>query len=46
MIRSLCRVVVFAGDISPIDVITHMPILCEENHIPYVYVPSKEVSAQ
>ena len=32
---------VIAGDISPIDVITHLPILCEENDVPYVYVPSK-----
>ncbi|TPX40745.1 hypothetical protein SeMB42_g03978 [Synchytrium endobioticum] len=35
-------VVVIAGDISPIDVITHIPILCEENNVPYCYVPSKE----
>ncbi|TPX35083.1 hypothetical protein SmJEL517_g02507 [Synchytrium microbalum] len=35
-------VVIIAGDISPIDVITHIPILCEENNVPYVYVPSKE----
>ncbi|KAL6982469.1 hypothetical protein U1Q18_043841 [Sarracenia purpurea var. burkii] len=33
---------VIAGNISPIDVITHLPILCEEADIPYVYVPSKE----
>ncbi|XP_051122849.1 H/ACA ribonucleoprotein complex subunit 2-like protein [Andrographis paniculata] len=33
---------VIAGNISPIDVITHVPILCEEANIPYVYVPSKE----
>lgn len=32
---------VLAGDISPIDVITHLPILCEENDVPYCYVPSK-----
>ena len=38
----LDRLVVLAGDISPIDVITHVPILCEEAGIPYVYVPSKE----
>ncbi|KAL0304054.1 UNVERIFIED_CONTAM: H/ACA ribonucleoprotein complex subunit-like protein [Sesamum radiatum] len=37
--RGLC---VIAGNISPIDVITHVPILCEEANIPYVYVPSKE----
>lgn len=37
------RICVIAGDISPIDVITHLPVLCEENDIPYIYVPSKEV---
>ena len=34
--------VIIAGDISPIDVITHVPVLCEENSVPYVFVPSKE----
>jgi ribosomal protein L7Ae-like RNA K-turn-binding protein len=38
-----CRICVIAGDISPVDVITHLPVLCEENDIPYIYVPSKEV---
>ncbi|PIA63377.1 hypothetical protein AQUCO_00201011v1 [Aquilegia coerulea] len=37
--KGLC---VIAGNISPIDVITHVPILCEEADIPYVYVTSKE----
>ncbi|KAJ3212148.1 snoRNA-binding protein [Clydaea vesicula] len=35
-------VVFIAGDINPIDVITHVPVLCEESDVPYVYVPSKE----
>lgn len=39
-----CSFCVIAGNISPIDVITHVPILCEESNIPYIYVPSKEVS--
>lgn len=34
--------VLIAGDISPIDVIAHLPILCEDKEIPYCYVPSKE----
>ncbi|KAH3788475.1 H/ACA ribonucleoprotein complex subunit 2-like protein isoform X2 [Dreissena polymorpha] len=34
--------VVFAGDISPIDVYCHMPVTCEEAGLPYCYVPSKE----
>jgi H/ACA ribonucleoprotein complex subunit 2 len=32
---------VLAGDISPIDVISHIPGLCEELSIPYCYVSSK-----
>ncbi|KAK1292298.1 H/ACA ribonucleoprotein complex subunit 2-like protein [Acorus calamus] len=37
--KGLC---IIAGNISPIDVITHVPILCEEAEIPYIYVHSKE----
>uniref|UniRef100_A0A7S2UX33 H/ACA ribonucleoprotein complex subunit 2 n=1 Tax=Fibrocapsa japonica TaxID=94617 RepID=A0A7S2UX33_9STRA len=37
--KGLC---IIAGDISPIDVISHIPILCEEASIPYIYVPSKQ----
>jgi H/ACA ribonucleoprotein complex subunit 2 len=32
---------ILAGDISPVDVLTHLPIMCEERNIPYFYVPSK-----
>ena len=35
-------VVILAGNVTPIDVITHIPILCEESNIPYIFVPSKE----
>ncbi|KAH9831299.1 H/ACA ribonucleoprotein complex subunit 2-like [Teratosphaeria destructans] len=34
-------VVVLAADISPMDVISHIPVLCEDHGIPYVYVPSR-----
>lgn len=37
--KGLC---IIAGDISPIDVICHIPIYCEEKAVPYIYVPSKE----
>lgn len=39
------RICILAGDISPIDVLTHIPIICEDHHIPYIYVPSKDVSS-
>lgn len=32
---------VIAGDISPLDVIAHFAGLCEDNDVPYIYVPSK-----
>ena len=35
------RVVVIAADISPIDVLSHLPILCEDKGIPYIYVKSR-----
>ncbi|ORY74352.1 50S ribosomal protein L30e-like protein, partial [Protomyces lactucae-debilis] len=34
--------VVIAGDISPIDVISHIPVLCEDHGIKYIYTPGKE----
>jgi H/ACA ribonucleoprotein complex subunit 2 len=37
---------VIAGDISPIDVVTPIPVLCEDHGIPYVFVSSKEALGQ
>ncbi|CAI7739730.1 unnamed protein product [Closterium sp. NIES-54] len=36
--RGVC---VLGGDVSPIDVISHLPVVCEEANIPYTYVPSR-----
>jgi len=33
--------VIIAGDISPMDVIMHFPVLCEEHNVPYLYVRSR-----
>merc|ERR1711911_351574 len=33
--------VVFAGDVTPVDIMCHMPAVCEEKNIPYVYTPSR-----
>lgn len=33
---------ILAGDIYPLDVISHIPILLEEKEIPYIFVPSKQ----
>ncbi|EEQ30170.1 non-histone protein [Microsporum canis CBS 113480] len=34
-------IVVLAADISPMDVISHIPVLCEDHGIPYIYVSSR-----
>jgi H/ACA ribonucleoprotein complex subunit 2 len=33
--------VIIAADISPIDVLSHLPILCEDKGIAYIYVRSR-----
>ncbi|XP_065359617.1 H/ACA ribonucleoprotein complex subunit 2-like protein [Calliphora vicina] len=33
--------VIFAGDVTPIDVMCHLPAVCEEKGISYVYTPSR-----
>jgi H/ACA ribonucleoprotein complex subunit 2 len=32
---------ILAGDVYPLDVISHLPILLEEHGVPYLFVPSK-----
>ncbi|XP_069507654.1 H/ACA ribonucleoprotein complex subunit 2 [Ambystoma mexicanum] len=34
-------ILVLAGDTQPIEVYCHLPIMCEDRSIPYVYIPSK-----
>ena len=33
--------VIFAGDVTPIEVMCHLPAVCEEKGIPYTYTPSR-----
>jgi len=40
--RGQAKLVVMAEDVSPEEILAHMPLLCEEKNIPYTYVPSKE----
>ncbi|KAI8978085.1 hypothetical protein BDB01DRAFT_746893 [Pilobolus umbonatus] len=34
-------IVIIASDISPVDVVSHLPVLCEDHNVPYVFVTSK-----
>ena len=40
--RGQAKLVVIAEDVDPPEVVAHLPLLCEERKISYVFVPSKE----
>ncbi|MEM1619492.1 MAG: 50S ribosomal protein L7Ae [Fervidicoccaceae archaeon] len=40
--RGLAKLVVIAEDVDPPEVVAHLPLLCDEKKVPYVYVPSKK----
>ena len=40
--RGQAKLVVIAEDVDPPEVIAHLPFLCDERKIPYVFVPSKD----
>ena len=37
----MSSLVVLAGNIYPVDVISHIPVYCEDRNIPYIFVPTK-----
>ena len=39
--RGQAKLVVIAEDVDPPEVVAHLPLLCEERKIPYIFVPSK-----
>ncbi|XP_023609714.1 H/ACA ribonucleoprotein complex subunit 2 isoform X2 [Myotis lucifugus] len=34
-------IMILAGDTLPIEVYCHLPVMCEDRNLPYVYIPSK-----
>ncbi|MDR0888160.1 MAG: 50S ribosomal protein L7Ae [Candidatus Methanoplasma sp.] len=39
--RGDAAIVIMAVDVNPPEILAHLPALCEERNVPYVYVPSK-----
>lgn len=39
--RGIAKLVVIATDVEPKEVVMHLPALCDEKKIPYVFVASK-----
>ena len=40
--RAHAKLVVIAEDVDPPEVVAHLPILCDERKIPFVFVSSKQ----
>jgi large subunit ribosomal protein L7Ae len=40
--RGLAKLIVIATDVSPEEVVMHLPVLCDEKRVPCSFVPSKE----
>lgn len=40
--RKIAFLVYIAEDVSPPEIVMHLPLLCEENKISYTYVPTKD----
>ena len=39
--RGISEIIVMAADVSPIEIVLHLPLLCEDKNVPYIFVPSK-----
>jgi len=40
--RGITKLVIMAEDVSPEEILMHIPVLCKEKEVPYTYVTSKE----
>ncbi len=40
--RGLAKLVVIAKDVSPKEILMHLPLLCEEKGVPLIIISSKE----
>jgi large subunit ribosomal protein L7Ae len=39
--RGVAKLVIIAEDVEPPEVVAHLPIICEERNVPYVFVPAR-----
>jgi large subunit ribosomal protein L7Ae len=39
--RGVAKMVVMSEDVQPEEILAHLPFLCEERNVPYIYVPAK-----
>lgn len=39
--RGVADLVILAADTEPLEIVLHLPLLCEDKNVPYVYVPKQ-----
>lgn len=37
--RGISELIIMAADAEPIEILLHLPLLCEDKNVPYVFVP-------
>ncbi|KAH9504078.1 RNA binding protein snu13 [Bulinus truncatus] len=40
--RGLAEFIVLTADAEPIEILLHLPLLCEDKNVPYIFVRSKQ----
>jgi len=40
--RGVAEFIVMAADAEPLEILLHLPLLCEDKNVPYVFVSSKK----
>lgn len=40
--RGLSEFIVMAADVEPLEIVLHIPLLCEDKNVPYIFVRSKQ----
>jgi len=40
--RGISELIVLAADAEPLEILLHLPLLCEDKNVPYVFVRSKQ----
>ena len=40
--RGIAEMIVMAADAEPLEILLHLPLLCEDKNVPYVFVPNKQ----
>ncbi|CAD7951069.1 unnamed protein product [Amoebophrya sp. A120] len=39
--RGTCEIIILAADTEPLEILLHLPLVCEDKNVPYVFVKSR-----